>query len=98
MRPLILSTTIRRGDDVLDIAITFRVSSFVAGCPARIRCDENDHPAEPDEFEFEIVRIEIDRPEATDAALTDAEISQLQEWFEDHYGDACEAAYTAEVV
>lgn len=96
---LFLCTTITRTDRdsdpiELDVLIYFEVVSYSPGCPARIRWDENDHPAEPAEYEFEFLRAEFDGGECADAPgpLTAEEIAALKDWFTKHHQEACEAA------
>lgn len=86
-RDLCISALITRTDadgdtEELDVLVYFKVESHTAGCPARIRYDENDHPEEPEEWEFSFLRAEIDTPAPSDAPLTDAEIAGLRVWFE----------------
>ena len=83
--------------ETFDIVIYFDVVSFSPGCPARIRWDENDHPAEPPEYEFAFVRAELDlseRDRATNlyAPLSEAELETVRDWFDAHHDEAVDAA------
>lgn len=102
---LFLCTRMRRTDadgepfDV-DMVIYFEVTSRSPGCPARIRYDEWDHPAEAAEYEFAITRIEFDSgfvnpnqpPDDAPWPLTDDEDATLRQWFDANYDQAYEAA------
>lgn len=72
-----------------DIAIYFDVASFTPGSPATWT-----DPAEPAEYEFEIVSVEFDSGEPDDAPgpLTAAEIAEMREWFDSHAEEAEDAA------
>lgn len=80
--------------------INYRVTHYSPGCPARIRYDENDHPAEPAEYEFEVTSIEFDcgfnqpsaPPDDAPWPLLPDEEAGLRLWFEANHDRACEEA------
>jgi hypothetical protein len=89
---LLTRQTEEYGPVEIDMIIWFEIVSYSPGCPARIRHDENDYPAEPAEYEFAVTDIEFDGTEEPDDApgpLTDAERDALTAWFSDHYDEAC---------
>jgi len=67
----------------IDVRITYVVLNF--GCPARIRYDENDHPAEP--AEVDVVHVEmLNAPKAgREAVYIDA-----WDWLFDWVYDWCD--------
>ena len=60
------------------------ISSYYAGCPARINYNENDHPADPPEVEFEV---KYEGKDITDE-LSGKQIERLTERCLEHMADA----------
>ena len=70
-----------------EVEITY---SFVKGCPARIRYDENDHPAEP--HELEVLDAKLINGDGL-AQTQDQLLEWAQEWlYDEGYDRAVENA------